>query len=396
MTLSRRSILLHGAAFAGSCLAGPAIAVALDPPALPPEDLERLATLVDQSVSSGQTPGISLAVWRGGTDILSRNAGLANLSPANRVAGDSVFRVGSLTKQFVGALALKLESLGKLSLAAPARDYLPFLAAHEPFTVLELLNHTAGVRDGDYDTSTLQTRSQIEQARRIAQQQPFFDFAPGSAWLYSNANYILVGAIIEQVTGTSLAEAAATLLFGPLGLHDTAFDSVSDVVPGRANGYTPGDRPGRAFVDADYLDVSLAGAAGAMRSTAADLRRWQRALFQGQAVSPALAAKMIEPGRLRNGQLASTHRHSDNDSAMGDTQYGLGLMLDTSTIDGSLIAHHHGGINGFASYLAIHVPSGLGLACLCNVDTHPGLPFRDIRRIVFREFLQASPRSSRR
>lgn len=185
-------------------------------------------------------------------------------------------------------------------------------------------------------------------------------------------------------------------LFGPLGLHDTAFDSVNDAVPRRANGYTPGETPGKRFVDADYLDAGLAGAAGAMRSTASDLRRWQRALFTGQVISPALTVRMTAPGRLRNGQLASTRRHSDHDRAMGDTQYGLGLMLDTSTRDGSLIAQHHGGINGFASFLATHVPSGLGFACLCNVDTHPGLPFRDIRRIVFREVLQPAARSSRR
>jgi hypothetical protein len=99
---------------------------------------------------------------------------------------------------------------------------------------------------------------------------------------------------------------------------------------------------------------------------------------------------MTLPGRLRNGKLSSTHRFSEKDQPMGNTQYGLGLMLDEATLDGSLIANHHGGINGFASYLASHPSSDLAYACLCNADTHPGLPFRDIRRGVFADLLQAS------
>lgn len=72
---------------------------------------------------------------------------------------------------------------------------------------------------------------------------------------------------------------------------------------------------------------------------------------------------------------------------MGNTQYGFGLMLDNSTLDSSLIANHHGGINGFAAYLASHPSTNLTYACLCNVDTHPGLPFRDIRRAIFADLL---------
>lgn len=100
---------------------------------------------------------------------------------------------------------------------------------------------------------------------------------------------------------------------------------------------------------------------------------------------------MTMPGKLRNGQLASTNRFSINDKLMGATQYGLGLMLDKETVDQSLIVNHHGGINGFASYLASHVPTDLTLACLCNIDTHPGLPFRAARREVFGEFLPLMP-----
>lgn len=388
MSISRRDFVISGAVLAGSALATIAIpgvaAISSKPGRL---DLERLDTLVEQAVSSFNAPGISLVVWKNGKEIYSRYVGLANLETRTNTADTSIFRIGSLTKQFAGALILKLVAAGKLSLTDPAHKYLPFLAKHEPFTILELLNHTAGVRDGDYDATSLQTHSQIEQAERIAQQNPFFDFSPGTAWLYSNANYILIGAIIEKVAEKSLADSASSLLFQPLGLHHTAFDAPSDVVAGRASGYTPTGESGSPFQNAEYLDVNLAGAAGAMRATASDLCRWHHALFNGDVLPMPFAKMMTLPGRLRNGKLSSTNRFSENDKPMGNTQYGLGLMLDNATSDGSLIAAHHGGINGFASYLASHPASDLTYACLCNADTHPGLPFRDIRRQVFADIL---------
>lgn len=391
MTFSRRDFLVSSAILAGSAFTTSAISgVPAIVPKLKRLGLERLDALIEQAVSSSNTPGISFAIWKNGREMHSRYVGLANLETRTNAVDTSVFRIGSLTKQFAGALILKLVAAGKLSLTDPAHKYLPSLAKHEPFTILELLNHTAGVRDGDYDTTGLQAHSQIEQAERIAQQDPFFDFRPGTAWLYSNANYILIGAIIEKTTERSLAETASTLLFQPLGLHHTAFDTPGDIVLGRVSGYTPTGNPGSPFQNAEYLDVSLAGAAGAMRSTASDLCRWHHALFHGNALPMPLAKMMTLPGRLRNGQLSSTNRFSENDKPMGNTQYGLGLMVDNATLDGSSIANHHGGINGFASYLASHPSSDLTYACLCNVDTHPGLPFRDIRRQVFSDLLQVN------
>ena len=392
MSISRRSFLALSAATTASPVAR-AITASSDSPTTPTgtrSGLERLDALAQGAVSSRSTPGIALSVWKGGKQTHSCTVGMANLECGSRVTDASIFRIGSVTKQFTAALILKLVSAGKLSLSDPAQEHLPTLSTHEPFTVLELLNHTAGVRDGDYDTAGLRQHTQIEVAERIAGQKPFFDFRPGTAWLYSNANYILIGAVVEQVTGMPLAEAAARLLFDPLGLEHTAFDTAADVVTGRVSGYTPTDVPNTPFQNAEYVDARLAGGAGAMRSTASDLCRWHHALFHENILPDALTATMTMPGKLRNGQLATTNRFSSADSAMGDAQYGLGLFLDNATRDESLIAGHHGGINGFASYLASHPSSGLSYACLCNADTHPGLPFRDIRRTVFSEILKAA------
>lgn len=346
----------------------------------------QLDRIVDDAVQSHRVPGVALAVWEGGRAVYGRWAGKANLETGTAVLADSVFRVGSISKQVTAVLLLQLAAQDKLSLADPASDYLPFLKRHAAFSLLELLQHTAGVHDGDYDLSGL-GGSHVEQAQRIAQQPQFFDFDPGTAWLYSNANYLLAGAVIEQVTGKPLAEHAAQSLFAPLQLAHTAFDAPMQVVAGRVSGYTPTDVAAAPFDNADYIDVRLAGAAGALRSTADDLCRWLDAVFGERGLPADFARQMVEPGRLRNSELASTRRFSEADSAMGETQYGLGLMLDRGTRDQSLIVQHHGGINGFAAFAARHIPSGLSYACLCNADTYPGLPLRDIRRAVFRDLL---------
>ena len=345
-----------------------------------------LDRLVDDAVQSHRVPGVALVVWEGGRAVYRRWAGMANLETGTAVDAGSVFRVGSISKQVTAVLMLQLAAQDKLALSDPASDYLPFLKRHAAFSLLELLQHTAGVHDGDYDVSGL-AGSHIEQAQRIARQQPFFDFDPGTAWLYSNANYLLAGAVIEQVTGKPLAELAAESLFSPLQLAHTAFDAPMQVVPGRVSGYTPTEVATAPFDNAEYIDVRLAGAAGAMRSTADDLCRWLEAVFGERGLPAEFARQMVEPGLLRNGERSSTRRFSDADRAMGDTQYGLGLMLDRNTRDQSLIVQHHGGINGFAAFAARHIPSGLTYACLCNADTYPGLPLRDIRRAVFRDLL---------
>ncbi|MBB5207878.1 serine hydrolase domain-containing protein [Chiayiivirga flava] len=384
--LSRRSLLVStSAALASTAFARPAIAAAA-PPAPWGERGALLDRLVDEAVQSQRVPGVALVVWEGGRAVYGRWAGTANLETGTAVDAGSVFRVGSISKQVTAVLLLQLAAQGRLALSDAASDHLPFLKRHAPFSLLELLQHTAGVHDGEYDLSGLGA-SHVEQARRIAQQQPFFDFDPGTAWLYSNANYLLAGAVIEQVAGKPLAALAAETLFAPLQLGHTAFDAPMQIVPGRVSGYTPTGVATAPFDNADYFDVRLAGAAGALRSTADDLCRWLEAVFGEGGLPAEFARRMVEPGRLRNGEPASTRRFSEADRAMGDTQYGLGLMLDRATRDQSLIVQHHGGINGFAAFAARHVPSGLSYACLCNADTYPGLPLRDVRRTIFRDIL---------
>lgn len=369
------TILLATAARATSGLANPSSSSAL-------------MTIAQQVVQSKSSPAIQIAVMKAGVLTESIALGSANLESLTAASPRSVFRIGSLTKQITGALLLKLQTEKKLSLTDPAAKYLPFLSRHAACTIKELAQHTAGIHE-DQDPPLLSGEiTQYRLAQALAEQKQFFDFPPGSAWLYSNANYILLGAIIESVTKQTLGQAVEKYLTGKLALAATGYDDLGQVLIGRAAGYSQTASEKEPFRNAAWIDVAQSGAAGAMRSTAAELVTLAQALLFGTLLTSTERAEFLEPSRLRNGKPASSNRFSEQDRAMGDAQYGLGIHLDhTSTRDKSLIAHHTGFIAGFSAYLATHMGSQTTVACLCNVDVNPKLPFRDIRRAVFRSVL---------
>lgn len=369
------TILLATAARATSGLASPSSSSAL-------------MTIAQQVVQSKSSPAIQIAVMKAGVLTESIALGSANLESLTAASPRSVFRIGSLTKQITGALLLKLQTEKKLSLTDPAAKYLPFLSRHAACTIKELAQHTAGIHE-DQDPPLLSGEiTQYRLAQALAEQKQFFDFPPGSAWLYSNANYILLGAIIESVTKQTLGQAVEKYLTGKLALAATGYDDLGQVLIGRAAGYSQTASEKEPFRNAAWIDVAQSGAAGAMRSTAAELVTLAQALLFGTLLTSTERAEFLEPSRLRNGKPANSNRFSEQDRAMGDAQYGLGIHLDhTSTRDKSLIAHHTGFIAGFSAYLATHMGSQTTVACLCNVDVNPKLPFRDIRRAVFRSVL---------
>lgn len=369
------TILLATAARATSGLANPSSSSAL-------------MTIAQQVVQSKSSPAIQIAVMKAGVLTESIALGSANLESLTAASPRSVFRIGSLTKQITGALLLKLQTEKKLSLTDPAAKYLPFLSRHAACTIKELAQHTAGIHE-DQDPPLLSGEiTQYRLAQALAEQKQFFDFPPGSAWLYSNANYILLGAIIESVTKQTLGQAVEKYLTGKLALAATGYDDLGQVLIGRAAGYSQTASEKEPFRNAAWIDVAQSGAAGAMRSTAAELVTLAQALLFGTLLTSTERAEFLEPSRLRNGKPANSNRFSEQDRAMGDAQYGLGIHLDhTSTRDKSLIVHHTGFIAGFSAYLATHMGSQTTVACLCNVDVNPKLPFRDIRRAVFRSVL---------
>jgi len=354
-------------------------------------------TAARSAITAGACPGIAVQISLRGRTLFSSHHGLANIETDSPLTGNSVFRIGSLTKQFTSALVVKLASEGRLALDDAVSKHLPFFAAHGSFTLRELLNHTAGLHSDDQSTSrpagSAGPKSQVELAREISAQATLFDFEPGTAWLYSNANYIVLGALVEKVAAMPLAAAASTMIFKPLGLTKTAFDRSEAVVPGRVDGYSPVADSTGSFTHAAFLEISDTGGAGAMRSTVADLSQWHHALFANRLFDARFVEIMVTPGRLRDGRLSGSHRFLADDASYGDVQYGMGLLVSPPSQKYRSVLHY-GFINGFAACLESFTDVGLTTAILCNGDVGPNTPFRVLRRIVSEQLLPGLARKT--
>lgn len=381
--MDRRNFLKH-TGMSLLAASGPARILA----ASPEESLElAIARIADQSLAGMVTPGIQISVWENGIPVAAVARGSGNLETATAVTPSTIFRAGSITKQFTAALLARLQDEGRLSMDDRLEKHLGFFEGKETPTLLELVHQTAGIHSAQSDSVSQSPATQLELAQDIADQKTLFDFRPGAAWLYSNANYILLGAVVESVTKLSLADAARQRLFEPLGLTHTGFDKHADVVRHRASGYARTERSDTPFANADFIPIEQTGGAGAIRTTADDLCRWHHALFRGNFLSAAAREALVVPARLRDGRPATEGRFDPNDNAMGETGYGYGLLLDRATKDRGVIAMHNGFVSGFSAYLATHVPSRRTVACMCNADPSQDLPFRSLRKAVFSAYL---------
>jgi len=206
------------------CLPTFAVAAAAEPPT----DSE-LATKIDAAVANTLTrpgaAGISIAVARGDKIIFVKGYGLADVEMNVPVNPDSIFRIGSVTKQFTAAAVMKLVEAGKISLDATIQTYLPdFPEKQWPVTVRHLLTHTSGIWSytGDEKFMTRDTSLELTQTEMIAlfKDKPL-EFEPGTKFNYSNSGYYLLGAIVEKASGKPYATYVQEELFGPLDLKHT-------------------------------------------------------------------------------------------------------------------------------------------------------------------------------
>jgi CubicO group peptidase (beta-lactamase class C family) len=276
-------------------------------------------------------PGAVALIARGGRTIFRRATGLADLEFSTMLEADMIFRIGSVTKQFTAAGILLLADRAKLSLDDDITKYVPDLdTGGRRITLEHLLTHTSGI--ANY-TDLPAWRSSWGSDLTPPQIIDLFRHAPltgepGAAWRYSNSGYILLGAVIEKVTGRPYAEFMRNQVFLPLGLTQTMYDDPRRVLPRRARGYV---RDGDGFANAPYLSMTQPFAAGALVSTVDDLARWDAALTAGRLLSAASIGRMFTPYRLTSGESSG---------------YGLGWQL--ASHEGHAFAEHGGGIPGFS------------------------------------------------
>jgi len=367
-----------GVASAGLTASAPVSATARG---LAPGIETKIDAAATQDVASGRVAGAAVVVLRGGAVVFAKGYGRANLELAAPVTTKTVFRIGSLTKQFTAAGVLLLAEQGKLKIDDKLALYLPDFPRANEVTLRDLLDHTSGIHNFTegpvIDKISASGATVQELIADIAGQSPLYDFEPGNGWWYSNSNYALLGAVIEKASGETWAAFMKAEIFDKLRMADTAADDARDVVPGRASGYSLiGGAPGK-FRNAEFTDMSVPYAAGALRSTSEDLARWNAALFGGKLLKPKSLKEMLAPGLLRNGAEDQTAIAWPGGKAFAPPAgylpgpYAFGL--DHHSEDGRRIIGHDGSIAGFDALMETYADEGLTIIILTNTSgaAHP-------------------------
>jgi len=247
--------------------------------------------------SQGRFSGVVL-IAKGDKILLRKGYGSANFELNVANTPETVFRIGSITKSFTALSILQLEEKGKLKLTDPVVNYVPELpAAWREITIHQLLCHKSGIPDfvnarayGDFSDSR-----HVENALKEYADKPLLT-RPGEVLRYSNSGYILLGRVIEHVTGESYRDYLNANILKPAGMTHTDHDLAVDVVPHRASGYR---FDGETVINAPHGDSSYPGSAGDLRSTVDDMYRFDRALQSGKLFSNAITTKAWTPyGRL--------------------------------------------------------------------------------------------------
>lgn len=372
--LTRRTALqLAMALAAGSAV--PGVVAASASSASVALDFAATDALAMALVAEKVIPGLSLAVMRGGEILHARGFGSANLETGTPVTAETVFRVGSVSKQFIAVSLALLAEDGSLSLDDPLSRFLPLFPRAKDVTLRQMIHHTSGL--GNY-TETQPREEFFKHARldygdaellaAMANTSPLFKFEPGTGWAYSNTAYLLLGLVVQVVTGEPYGVFMQKRLFTPAGLVRTAVDDAGDVVTDRASGYTAKpDRPGE-IRNADFISMTFPGAAGAMRSTASDLCRWHAALLGGRILQPSTLRDMLTPARLANGDLPPTPPRPDlsAEELKKPIRYGYGVFL--GDFEGHEYVEHDGGIFGFVALHRSFWPQQATVAVLVNYD----------------------------
>ncbi len=335
------------------------------PVVVDPAVLERaLKTRLDQARAKAGIPGVSVTIlWPDGRS-WTGTSGLADVGHKLPVTADTGFALASVSKTFTAALVMRLVEQGRLKLTDPVATLLPGRKLDPRITVRMLLDHTSGLadffRNGTIDPPLQRHKDATWTPDQALSYVGKPAFPPGRGWYYSNTNYLLLGLVVEQVTGRPLADEIRGELLGPLGLHNTWYQSVEPPIVVPAHGYRlvrtssklrPIDVTGTSEVVPFRSVVTAAGGAGSIASTSGDAANWIRALGQGEVVAPSTLVEMLK-------DVAITTRYHAR------IAYGLGLQA--VPVLGRPAIGHSGRFLGFRSVIRYFPNERIAIAVLTN------------------------------
>ncbi|WP_394511525.1 serine hydrolase domain-containing protein [Roseateles sp. DXS20W] len=340
--------LLIGAAHAGQ-------------PATPAAMTAYANQLLDAQKIAADGPGVSVLVARGDQLLYKGARGMASIELGVPLQPDHLLRIGSVTKQIAAAALLKQIDDGKAKLDDPLAKFLPDYPHGDRITLLQLLNHTSGVKSytgiPGYMAGPIRRDLNTAELIKEFKDQPV-DFAPGEKWAYNNSGYVLLGAVVEAISGKSWHESIDELLLRPAKITGVHYPAGDRLFKGMAQGYTLNGQG--QVAPAGFLSMTQPHAAGALVANTEGLWRWNQALHGGKLISQASYTRMTTPEGPAKAQA-----------------YGFGIGAGTLR-DQSMLAHG-GGIHGFASMLNYLPASQTTVVILRNSDG-PGFAMDTVAR----------------
>jgi len=351
------------------------LATALRAAAQPsPAQVQRAVdAIASAELSGGPTAAISVLVAQRGQVLVAKGYGVADLDTDTPATEHSVYRLGSLSKQFTVAAILELVDQGQLWLDASVRTYLPeYPETGQAVTIRHLLQHTSGL--SSYTAQSDYWRQMRDDLPRAAVLEWFAPkppaYTPGERYVYSNSGYFLLGLIIERVSGESFGDFVQRNVLDPLGLKETYYDGSARAIPNRAKGYA---RDAGKIVPCRELNLELVFSAGAMASTVLDVYTFHKGLREGKLIPRDLYALMTAPAILNSGETSS---------------YGMGYHIDYP--GGHKVLRHGGLVFGFKTCYYYYPDEDLTIIILMNTEQ---AEYRPIQDAIVRLFLPDLPQN---
>ena len=317
-------------------------------------------------------PGATALVYKNGGVIYRKGFGSANLELGVAMQPEHVFEIGSITKQFTAIAILMLEEEGKLKVEDDMTKYIPdYPTQGKTITIHNLLNHTSGIKSYTSLQSFMKhARTDMTPSELIDKfkNEPM-DFDPGEKFLYNNSGYVILGHLIEVITGDTYANYIQKNIFDKVGMKNSYYGSMKRLIKNRAYGYKQVEN---GYANADYLSLTLPYAAGSLMSNVDDLLKWQKALNTNQLITQKSYNKAINGSSLNSGE---------------HIVYGYGL--GAGKIQGSKSISHSGGIFGYST-MGVYMPQEdvfVSVLANCDCSSPGGVANRIAALVIGKPFL---------
>ncbi|MBV1911405.1 MAG: beta-lactamase family protein [Kangiellaceae bacterium] len=311
---------------------------------------------------SNKGPGVAVIMVKNGEILFESARGMANIEHQVPLTTNSVFRLGSITKQFTAAAIMMLQEQGRLNVKDDMKKYVPdFPTEGNTITIEHLLTHTSGLANytDDHDLFSLEIQVPIDLDKMLKRfEEHPMPHKTGEVMQYSNTGYVLLGKIIEVASGQTYADFIENEIFKKLDMNSSQYGG-EQIIANRANGY---DKTADGVVNASHIDMSWPHAAGSLLSTVGDLNIWFKALRSGKIISDKSYQQMIKPFQLNDGTFSD---------------YGYGIRINK--LNKYDTVEHGGGIPGFVTW-AVYIPTeDLYVAALTNAGNgDPGVVARSL------------------